>query len=240
MTGTVGDAGAAAEMASWRPMGFGRRPAREIRDPLMEPLWPGRRVLIHLVAGSRPRICDEQGLELAGHPDLQGALLGAARADELILDGYLLPLPPLDAPLTVASPDPDVPGVAAATRHLFIGTRPGGRRRADPAAVLAAGPGGAAGGSQGAALTFVAVDLLALDGESLADVPLLERKRLLDATIATGELVRLSPHVRLPATNWHRQWRSLGFREMAVKDANSRYRPGEASPDWSVATIPTR
>ena len=57
---------------------------------------------------------------------------------------------------------------------------------------------------------------------------------------AVGELVRRTPHALLPASSWYRQWRALGFRSMAVKDANSRYRPGEASPEWSIAAIPER
>lgn len=245
----TGGAGLTRSLAldGWRPMAFGRRPARSIRNPVMEPLWPGRRVLVH-VAGSSSgpgspapviHISDEAGLELAGHPDLQAALRRSAQETDLVLDGYLLALPPLGAPLAVKPVDLDVPGVGAATRHLFLGSRRGGRRPTagtstltDLSRVDAAPDGGV--------LSFVAIDLLALDGESLVDVPLQERKRLLDAVVLVGELVRCTPHVRLPAANWHRQWRTLGFSEMAVKDANSRYYPGESSSDWSIARIPER
>ena len=249
----VAGSSAAADMESWRPMAFGRRPARAVRDPLMEPLWPGRRVLVHIRADSRSdvrpgpgtgvpwiRIRDAAGRELAGHPDLRAALIDAARAQELVVDGYLLPLPPLDAALAVGPPEPDIPGVGAAARHLFLGTRSRAGGRGDRSAAVPPRLGGAGADSGAGTLTFVAIDLLALDGEPLVDVPLLERKRLLDSALVTGELVRLSPHVHLPAATWHRQWRALGFREMAVKEANGRYRPGEPSPDWSIAPIPTR
>jgi bifunctional non-homologous end joining protein LigD len=237
-------------------MAFGRGPARAVHDPLMEPLWPGRRVLVHLLAEGRPaapagsrgsaadlthvRIRDEAGLELAGHPDLRSALAEAARATELVIDGYLLPLPPLAAVLSVAPPDTDVPSAAAVARHLFLGSRSRDRGRADRAAAAPTSVGRPAEASEPVALTLVAIDLLALDGETILDVPLLERKRLLEGVLVSGELVRRSPHVRLPAANWHRQWRALGFREMAVKDANGRYRPGEPSPDWTITAIPTR
>jgi hypothetical protein len=39
---------------------------------------------------------------------------------------------------------------------------------------------------------------------------------------------------------WFGQWRAFGFREVAVKGANSRYTPGVPNPDWAKASIPTR
>jgi ATP-dependent DNA ligase len=87
---------------------------------------------------------------------------------------------------------------------------------------------------------FVAVDLLELDGESLLDVPLLERKRLLDSILRESENVRLTPIVRAPAAPWYSQWRGVGFTEMAFKAANSRYTPGVVSRDWAITRIPRR
>jgi ATP-dependent DNA ligase len=87
---------------------------------------------------------------------------------------------------------------------------------------------------------IVAVDLLWLDGESLIDVPLLERKRLLESALLDHELVRRTMVVRPPVEAWYGQWRALGFREFAVKGANSRYRPGTVSPHWATQIIPRR
>jgi bifunctional non-homologous end joining protein LigD len=89
-------------------------------------------------------------------------------------------------------------------------------------------------------VVFVAVDLLMLDGDSLLDVPLLERKRLLDGVIVPDELVRLGIHVRAPIDPWLGTWRNLGFRQLAYKEANSRYRPGEVNEGWATADIPSR
>ncbi len=231
-------------------MAFGGRPARSIRDPLIEPAWPGRRVLIHIVAGEDAQpaveIRDELGLPLAGHPDLQAALIAAARAADVVLDGYLLPLPSLDAALAATPAGPEAPGLGSATRHLFLGARSPGRTAGrSPGRTAGRFPApvqptraASADAPAGAVLSFMAVDLLSLDEEPLLDVPLLERKRLLDGVLVVGDLVRRSPHVRLPAASWYRQWRALGLREMAVKDANSRYRPGETSEAWSIAPIP--
>lgn len=82
---------------------------------------------------------------------------------------------------------------------------------------------------------FVAIDLLRIDGELLLDVPLLERKRLLDGLIDQSPLVRVSPWVIPPFRPWHRTWRRAGFRGAVLKAANSRYVPGSISLDWTDA-----
>ena len=81
---------------------------------------------------------------------------------------------------------------------------------------------------------FVAVDLLRVDGVSLLDVPLLERKRLLESVVAPGALVRISPHVRPPVDSWVATWKSLGLRGGILKAANSRYVPGGDSIEWRI------
>jgi ATP dependent DNA ligase domain len=83
-------------------------------------------------------------------------------------------------------------------------------------------------------LMFVALDLLRLDGQPLFDVPLLERKRLLDGLIQQSVLVRISPWVRPPIHPWFATWRGAGFRGVVVKAANSRYIPGTQSTEWAV------
>jgi bifunctional non-homologous end joining protein LigD len=118
-------------------------------------------------------------------------------------------------------------------RQLIVGGR---NRRAELVEALEAraevrpGPG--------EEVAFVAVDLLELDGESLLDVPLLERKRLLDAVIAESALVRVGIHVRAPVDVWLGTWRNVGFRMVAYKDPNGRYRPGEPNDGWATAEIP--
>jgi ATP-dependent DNA ligase len=85
---------------------------------------------------------------------------------------------------------------------------------------------------------FVAIDLLVIDGESIVDVPLLERKRLLESILDEGPLVRVGVHVRAPIDPWLVTWRAAGFRALAWKHANSRYHPGEANEDWAIGPIP--
>ena len=81
---------------------------------------------------------------------------------------------------------------------------------------------------------FIAVDLLRVDGTSLLDVPLLERKRLLESVVAPGELLRLSPVVRPPVDGWVATWKSVGLRGGILKAANSRYELGADSIAWRV------
>jgi ATP-dependent DNA ligase len=119
-------------------------------------------------------------------------------------------------------------------RQMLLGSDRNRRRELQDAIEAAARPVFGVGD----VVVFVAVDLLRLDGESLLDVPLLERKRLLDAVLAEDVLVRRGIHVRPPIDVWIGTWRSLGFRGLAYKEANSRYRPGEANDDWATAQIP--
>lgn len=79
---------------------------------------------------------------------------------------------------------------------------------------------------------FVAVDLLDVDGVSLLDAPLLERKRHLAGVIRPSPNVRLSPYVRRGMRAWKDTLEGQGFRRFIVKKVNSRYRPGETNDDW--------
>jgi bifunctional non-homologous end joining protein LigD len=79
---------------------------------------------------------------------------------------------------------------------------------------------------------FVAIDLLELDGQSLIDIPLLERRRLLASVVEESVRVRVSPAVSQPYGRWLPAWRLNGFTHYLAKHVNSRYAPGEVNPDW--------
>lgn len=87
---------------------------------------------------------------------------------------------------------------------------------------------------QGKDLAFVAVDLLRVDEQPLFDVPLLERKRLLEGVIEQSPLVRISPWITPPIHPWLRTWKAAGFRGAIVKAANSRYVPGSTTIEWVI------
>ena len=75
-------------------------------------------------------------------------------------------------------------------------------------------------------VAFVAIDLLWLDDISLLDVPLLERRRLLDGVLIESDVVRRGAYVRPPIATWLGSWRSQGFGGVTYKAANSRYLRG--------------
>ena len=72
----------------------------------------------------------------------------------------------------------------------------------------------------------MAVDLLSIDGQPLFDVPLLERKRLLEAVIEQSELVRVSPVGAAAGPPVVQLVARAGLRGLIIKSTNSRYTPG--------------
>jgi ATP-dependent DNA ligase len=217
--------------ATWRPMAFGAGDARTIPDPFFEPHWPGQRTLVE-VARDAVAIRNVDLGDLPRTDALRAAIAASVTAEELVLDGYVVPgpFPAANAPLAAPSAT-DGMSFSELMRDMLLGSflsRRPGRRPAEEATVAlpADGP-----------LAYVAVDLLWLDRQPLVDLPLGERKRLLESVVADGELVRQTVAVRAPAERWHGHWRALGFTEQAVKAANSRYVPGGVSRDWAIGPI---
>ena len=221
-----------AATRTWRPMEFGRRSSRHIADPIVEPLWNGIRVLAH-VAGGSAELVDAEGERLRW-PLVSDALPAALQTDSAVLDGYLTVQAINESPVVV-----DVPTIHfslnAGLIKMFLGGRLAEKADAPPPAPLPQ-----LNFDDPAKVSFVAVDLLAIDDEPLLDVPLLERKRILSSVLAEDDRIRCGIHVRLPLGSWLNTWRSSGFIALAFKDANSRYRPGEPNDDWATADIPAR
>jgi len=206
-----------ADRTLWRPqVARPSRRARTIVDPIIEPLWEGVHVLVHARDGT-VRLIDDEGYDIGRE---FAAILAALRDDltvsDAIVDGWLtnqatrsgegLALVPVEAPRGMGIFRAPKPGPPRIAPH----DRPG-------------------------SVAFVAVDLLVLDGQVLLDLPLLERKRLLESVIVGGELVRTSPYVRPPLDRWLPSWRAVGFTGAVLKAANSRYVPGALADDWYVA-----
>ena len=217
------------DVATLRPAAFGRRNVKEIRDPIIEPMWRGERVLIEIARG-RVTLRDEAGEEVETEPIIVAQLEQSAGAESIVIDGYLTHQATQSGEgLRFGAEAPTASQMAS---QMFLGRGLKSRtmrpieeleaRRKQPDTPLA----------------FVAIDLLALDGQWLFDIPLLERKRLLESVLAEADRVRRSAYVRLPVDPWLASWRALGFGELAYKAANGRYQPGSRNDDWAIARIP--
>jgi ATP-dependent DNA ligase len=224
----------------WRPQDFGRRPAKKVADPVIEPLWTGIRVLAWVEAGVA-QLVDVDGTTIA-KPDIVEAVARATRASTAVLDGYLTTEVTRSDVGLVPVPANEAPTSGDVARQMIVGSGPNRTRSiAARATEVEANMRMADAVLEGkAAAALVAVDILELDGESLLDVPLLERKRLLDSVVVEEDGVRIGIHVRPPVDPWLGTWRMLGIRNLAFKGANSRYRPGEPNDDWASAQIPRR
>jgi bifunctional non-homologous end joining protein LigD len=212
--------------AAWRPQRFGRG-SRALKDAVFEPAWTGLRVLAWVGPGGT-RLVDEDGIDdTDDFPEVVEAIGAAALAADLVLDGYLT-LEATQATVGATQLLPRAPSAPEAMTQLLIGTRrPRREKRQQPLDV-------------DRPIAFVAVDLLAVDGATLLEVPLLERKRLLDGALRVGELVRITPYTRALVGPYISTWRALGFTEMACKGANSRYLPGDRNDAWSSVPLPSR
>ena len=214
---------------------FGKARAERIAEPVVEPLWSGLRVIAAAHQGQA--ILLDDGADVA-HPELTEALatVVASTATGVILDAYVTN--------QIAT---DEPGVYTGTTDINVGAPIVGgllgRGRLPRREELADDLGAELRSKtidEDDPVNLVAVDLLWLDGEWLLDATLLERKRLLEAILPGDPLVRASMYIRPPIERWVGSWRAQGFRGLAFKGANSRYRPGEVARDWATRPMPRR
>ncbi len=81
-------------------------------------------------------------------------------------------------------------------------------------------------------LVYQAFDLLHLDGRSLLEVPLEQRKRLLQSVLRGGDNVRYAGHVVEEGEAFVDAARQRGLEGVVAKLRASRYEPGRRSPAW--------
>ena len=81
---------------------------------------------------------------------------------------------------------------------------------------------------------FSAFDLLEVDGDSLLDVPLLERRRHLEGVLTPSLNVRLTPYVSRGLRSWRDTLAQQGFHRVVLKNWNSAYAAGRTTGDWLV------
>jgi len=224
--------------AAWRPERPGRRGPKEIADALVEPDWGGLRVVAALTVDGAALLRD--GKDVTVPDELPRALVDAFTAVNAVIEGRIttkalqsgegarpamqkIERPPILIPRVITRSVKDDP---------YIKARDYEKRAAaiEPQVLEAL--------EQGERHAFVATDLLWLDGTPLDDVPLLERKRLLDGALEPSFLVRVTPFVKPSAILTLVTWGQLGFGDLSYRAANSRYTPGAENPDWAVTRPP--
>jgi hypothetical protein len=208
----------------WRPQSPRRgRRTPEIRDPIIEPLWDGIHVIAHFRAESDEGKVDLELIDVGGDevshlaPATARAVARSIMALDAILDGVLTTQATADSTGIAMVASAHVPASS-----MIIPQRP----------EVSHGPRPDAPASD--EFAFVALDLLSVDGQSLLDLPLLERKRQLESLLVESHLVRVSVFTRPPVKPWLSSWKSAGFRGAVLKAANSRYRPGDETSEWAI------
>ncbi len=81
-------------------------------------------------------------------------------------------------------------------------------------------------------LIYQAFDLLYLDGRSLLNVPLEDRKRLLKSVLREHPRVRFAAHVEREGNAFHDAAMATGLEGIVAKLRRSLYEPGRRSPAW--------
>jgi hypothetical protein len=224
--------------AALEPQLPGRTAARNIPDAIVEPEWGGLGAFAALTGDDAALFA--HGEEVAAPEELIAALRDAFRAVGAVIEGRVttkaletgvgmapsapkVERPPLLIPKGLVKSGKDDP---------YVKQRKSLREsQAVERSILEAL-------AEGERHVFVATDLLWLDGTSLLDVPLLERKRQLETVLAESFLVRVTAFVRASAIPTLVAWGTLGFGEISYRSANSRYRPGRDNPDWAISGPP--
>lgn len=209
----------------WRPLearSSVRKPT--IADPIIEPLWQGTRVLAHFHAaptGEGPGVVelrDGEGYDVTEEfAEISVALAGVIFARDAVIDGILT-----DQAMAGSIGVGVVPEVKITSMGMLLG-------KAAELTVTRA-----PNSETSSEVSFVALDLLAVDGEPLIDLPLLERKRQLESLLVSNDLARISPYARPPLAQWLNSWKSAGFNGVVMKAANSRYRADEVARNWAI------
>jgi bifunctional non-homologous end joining protein LigD len=163
--------------------------------------WDGMRVLADVRDGRLRLSSRNENDVTASFPELS-TLAGPGRPDDMLLDGEVVAL------------EAGLPSFSALAERMHVSNDRRARRLAVSRPV-----------------TFMAFDLLRLDGVDLATEPLARRRDALESISLAG------PHTQVPPTyddGLALQAATLeqGLEGVVSKRLSSRYSPGRRSPDW--------
>jgi DNA ligase D-like protein (predicted ligase) len=80
--------------------------------------------------------------------------------------------------------------------------------------------------------TYVVFDILHLDGKDLIDLPLIERKKILEKVVKESERILLSNYVIGNGKKFFTEVRKRGLEGIMAKRLQSTYQVGKRSGDW--------
>lgn len=80
--------------------------------------------------------------------------------------------------------------------------------------------------------TYVVFDILEKEGKELLDIPLIERKRILEQSVREGKFVVLSLFVENTGEPYYRAALEKGVEGIMAKKKQSLYEPGKRSNNW--------
>ncbi len=222
---------------AWRPQFPGRRQAKDVVDPIIEPDWDGLRVVAAIERGKAELY--RYGDRIDVPASLEEALGYAFEAVDGVIEGHLTKQAFDTGVGAYPTPDPIARPIFSMPRFLERGNRDPyviGRRHRDEEESRALEILEALEAGEDHA--FVATDLLWLDGEDLGGLPLQERKRQLDTVLSQSRLVRVTPWTRPGGSRVAATWGTLGFQHIFWRASNSRYTPDAENPDWVVVPAP--
>ncbi len=217
-------------VATLRPQIYGKGSPNKVADPIIEPLWVGVRALAG-VDGDGAILIDEAGVSIDGFDEIVESLVEVAMATGLIVDGFLTKQASQPAS-AVGAWSEETP-----TMTSIVGLR---RNRAVDTLKLREAALEARSFTIDDEISYVATDLLWVDDTSLLDVPLLERRRILESVLGQSDVIRIGAFIRPPIMSWVGSWKAQGFDGLTYKAANSRYHPGQARDEWAISGMPRR
>jgi len=182
---------------------------------LFEIKWDGYRVEA-VVRDGQARIWTRRRIDAATYfPDLAGRA-DWIEADEAIVDGEVVALDPEGRPdFSLLQDRTGLRGLEQATRRR---TPDAPRLTSEERAAIP--------------LAYMAFDLMHLDGRSLVEVPLEERKRVLRRVLRPHHMVRYASHVAADGTTFTRVAAERGLEGVVAKRRDSPYLPGKRTRDW--------
>ncbi len=116
----------------------------------------------------------------------------------------------------------------SSTARSSRSTRPAGRR----SRCSRLGPASSSAVTSRVPIVYQVFDLLFLDGESMLDVPLDERKVRLRAVLRDHPLVRYAGHIEADGESLFASVQAEGLEGIMAKRRSSRYEPGRRSHAW--------